>query len=162
MNDTVFKEFAMLSMGRESEEWFCTLCKGMKEEKERKFDETCQRLMADIWGCLRNSAFAKKNSVEASHQYQVHTYMQGLNNESDFGELMKGMPVGLQNRNAVCILCQHLSQFLFHDWIPDSLEKICQVLPVPGRHKNKWIGSKTRSFQRGKQPICWMVHQQSD
>jgi hypothetical protein len=128
LNDTVFKEFAMLSMGGESEEWFRKLCKGMKEEEEKKFDETCQRLMADIWGCLRRSAVAKKNSVEASHQYQVHTYMQGLNNESDFRKLMKGMPVGLENRHAACIICQRLSQFLFHDWIPESLEKIRQVL----------------------------------
>jgi hypothetical protein len=128
LNDTVFKEFAMLSMGGESEEWFRTLCKGMKEKEENKFDETCQSLMADIWGCLQNSAVAKKNSVEASHQYQVHTYMQGSNNDSDFGMIMEGMPLGLENRHAACTLCQRLSQFLFHDWIPDSLEKIRQVL----------------------------------
>jgi hypothetical protein len=41
----------------------------MKEEEEKMFDETCQSLMANIWGCLRHSAVAKKNLVEASHQY---------------------------------------------------------------------------------------------
>jgi hypothetical protein len=54
--------------------------------------------------------------------------MQGLNNEIDFGKFMKGMPVGINNRHAACVLCQCLSQFMFHDWIPNSLEKICQVL----------------------------------
>jgi hypothetical protein len=76
----------MLSMGGKSEEWFCTLCTGMKEEEEKRFDETCQILMADIWGCLRNSTIARNNLVEASHQYQVHTYMQGSINESNFGK----------------------------------------------------------------------------
>jgi hypothetical protein len=50
LNNTAFKEFAMLSMGGKLEEWFCTLCKGMKEEEEKIFDETCQILMADILG----------------------------------------------------------------------------------------------------------------
>jgi hypothetical protein len=69
LNDTVFKEFAMLSMGGgKSEEWFHMLCKGMKEEEEKIFDETCQILIEDIWGCLRNSTVARKNPVETSHQ----------------------------------------------------------------------------------------------
>ena len=63
--------------------------------------------MADNWRCLRNSAITKKKLVEASHQYPVHTYMQGLNNESDFREIVKELPPGLKNRHAVaCILCQ--------------------------------------------------------
>lgn len=54
--DTVFKEFTMLSMlGGELEGWFHIICKAMKEEEEKIFDETCQSLMADIWGCLQNS-----------------------------------------------------------------------------------------------------------
>jgi hypothetical protein len=96
----------------------------MEEEQENKFDEKCQRLMANIWGCLQQSAAAKKTLVEASHQYQVHTYMQGLNNESEFVQLIKQMPVGLNNRHAVCVLYQRLSQFLFHDWIPENLNEI--------------------------------------
>jgi hypothetical protein len=52
----------------------------------------------------------------------------GSNNESDFGKVMEGMPTGLKNQHAACILCQRLSQFLLHDWIPESLEKIRQVL----------------------------------
>jgi hypothetical protein len=55
LNDKAFKEFAMLSMGGESEDWFRKLSEGMKAEEEKKFDDTCQSLMADIWGCLRNS-----------------------------------------------------------------------------------------------------------
>jgi hypothetical protein len=54
--------------------------------------------------------------------------MQGSNNESNFGTIIKGMPLGLKNLHAACILCQRLSQFLFHDWFPDSLENIRQVL----------------------------------
>jgi hypothetical protein len=38
LTDTVFKEFAMLSMGGELEGWFRTICKGMKEEEENIFD----------------------------------------------------------------------------------------------------------------------------
>jgi hypothetical protein len=56
LNDTLFKELAMLSMGGESEGWFCTICKGMKEEEEKMFDETCQSLMANIWGCLGHNS----------------------------------------------------------------------------------------------------------
>jgi hypothetical protein len=37
------------------EGWFHIICKAMKEEEEKIFDETCQSLMADIWGCLQNS-----------------------------------------------------------------------------------------------------------
>ena len=100
----------------------------MKEEEETIFDEVCQVLLADIWGCLRNSGEAKRNSVEASHQYQVHTYLQGLNNESAFGIIINRMPLGLINRQAACILCQRLSKFLFHEWIPESLLSIRQKL----------------------------------
>jgi hypothetical protein len=49
------------------------------------------------------------------------------NNESDFRKSMKRLPLGLKNRHAACILCQRLSQFLFHNWIPESLEKIRQA-----------------------------------
>ncbi len=38
------------------------------------------------------------------------------------------MPLRLKNRHAACILCQRLSQFLFHDWSPDSLDQIRQRL----------------------------------
>jgi hypothetical protein len=131
----------------------------MKEEEENKFDETCQSLITDLWCCLRNSAAAKKNSVEASHQYQVHTYMQGS---------MKGMPLGLENRHDACILCQHLSQFLFHDWIPDSLEKICQQLCLAAAVLETEHGAETSEsdakvdlLERGK-PVCGMGYQQSD
>jgi hypothetical protein len=41
---------------------------------------------------------------------------------------MNGMPLRLKNRHAACILCQRLSQFLFHDWSPDSLDQIRQRL----------------------------------
>ena len=128
IQDTTFREFAMLSIGGGSEDWYRKVCEGMKEEEETIFDEVCQVLLADIWGCLRNSGEAKRNSVEASHQYQVHTYLQGLNNESAFGIIINRMPLGLRNRHAACILCQRLSKFLFHDWIPESLQSIRQVL----------------------------------
>ena len=100
----------------------------MKKEEETMFDEVCQRLLEDVWGSLRNSGAAKRNSVEASHQYQVHTYLHGFKNESGFGIITNRMPLGLKNRHAASILCQRLSQYLFHYWIPESLQSICQVM----------------------------------
>jgi hypothetical protein len=145
LTNTVFKEFAMLSMGGEAEGWFRTICKGMKEEEEKIFDEMCQSLMADIWSCLRNQYVAKNNSVEPSHRHQVHTYMRGWNNESDFGKIMKGMPLRLEDRHAACILCQQ--QFLFHDWITNTLEKIRQVLcPAAKKVLETEHGAKTRGL----------------
>jgi hypothetical protein len=74
-------------------------------------------------------------------------YMQGSNSESDFGKRMKGMPLGLENRHAACILCQRLSQFLFHDWIPDNLEKIRLVLcPTAKNILETERGAKTRGL----------------
>jgi hypothetical protein len=57
-----------------------------------------------------------------------------LNDESEFVQLIKQIPVGLNNRHAVCVLCQRLSRFHFHDWIPESLneirKKLCPVAEV--------------------------------
>jgi hypothetical protein len=60
LNDKVFKEFAMLSMGGDSEDWFRKLSEGMKEDEEKKFDEACQSFMEDIWGCLRTRPLRRR------------------------------------------------------------------------------------------------------
>jgi hypothetical protein len=56
---------------------------------------------------------------------------------------MEGMPLRLKTGHAACIPCQHLPQFLFHNWIPKSVEKICQVLCPAAKVLQTQPGAKT-------------------
>jgi hypothetical protein len=125
-SNAVFQEFAMLSVGGESEEWFKKLCKGMSEEEEKKFDETCQKMTQVLWSCLRGSVTTgNKNSIEASHHHQVLAHAQG----AGFEKMIDSFPDGLaRNRHGANVLLQLFSRCLLQDWIPEALRSIREQL----------------------------------
>jgi hypothetical protein len=133
-----FQEFAKLSMGGESEDFFKSIASGLSKEDDATFDVNCQQLTYDLWRCIFLSVTARnKKNADASYHYQVLSYMQESDG-SNFTKLRLAMPQTLRNRHGMSVLCQTLSRFLNKEWLKEALTEIrVDLCPAQATEENE-------------------------
>jgi hypothetical protein len=156
LSDTVFKEFAQMTVDTKSEDWSGTLCRGMTEENEDQFDNCCHYVLNDLWDCLDRSVAAGKSSVNSSYHFHVLSYMQG----PTFQKIIESMPQGMKERHGSCFVCLTLSRLLLQSWIPEALEEIRNNLSSPPEEAAPASGLVDRTV-RSKEVnrfFGWAIH----